>query len=102
MAKPQTKTVRAQLPTVPELRPAPGNGVDYVDRQAPAPAPEPAAVPVSPAKPVKESARNYPQLGVRVPPVLYERIQRCCAETGVSQSFVVQRGLEYELEKRGY
>jgi hypothetical protein len=102
MAKPQTKTVRAQLPTGPELLPAPGNGVDYVDRQAPAPVPEPAAVTASPAKPVKESVRSYPQLGTRVPPALYERIQRCCAETGVTQAFLVQRGLERELADRGY
>jgi len=99
MAKPTPRTPRAALPDAPALQPAPDNGVPYVERQAPA---EPAAE--TPARPraAKQSVRTYPQLGTRVPPELYERIQRCCAETGVTQAFLVQRGLERELESRGY
>ena len=45
--------------------------------------------------------RDFPQLGTRVPPELYERLQRCSAETGVTQAFLVQRGIEGELAARG-
>ncbi len=97
MAKPQPKTARTALPTGPELSPAPDNGGHYVDRptvEAAAETPPPAAA--------KVPVRSYPQLGTRVPPGLYERVQRCCAETGISQAFLVQRGLERELDERGY
>ena len=98
MAKPQSKSVHAALPPSPALTPAPDNGASYVDR--PPVVDEPLSAP--PARPAKESVRSYPQLGTRVPPALYERIQRCCAETGVTQAFLVQRGLERELTERGY
>ena len=98
MAKPQSKPVHAALPTAPALQPAPDNGVGYVDR------PPVEQAPAAPAaqRPAKESVRSYPQLGTRVPPAMFERIQRCCAETGVTQSFLVQHGLERELTERGY
>lgn len=92
MAKPQPKQARTALPAGPELAPAPDSGVHYVDRHAAAG--QPAAD--------RSKVRSYPQLGTRVPPELYERLQRCCAETGVSQAFLVQRGLDHELEARGY
>lgn len=95
MVKPPSRPVRATLPPAGALTPAPDNGVGYADRDA-------TATGAPAAKPAKESVRSYPQLGTRVPPALYERIQRCCAETGVTQAFLVQRGLERELKERGY
>lgn len=100
MAKPKPRTPHTALPTAPDLRPAPDNGVPYVDRQVTAAA-EPDA-PAARSRATKDSVRSYPQLGTRVPPALYERIQRCCAETGVTQAFLVQRSLELGLESRGY
>jgi hypothetical protein len=84
------------LPVGPTLPPAPGNGVAHADRQAPPPAAPPEQ------GTTQTKVRDWPQLGTRVPPALYERIQRCTAETGVSQAFLVQRAVEHELAQRGY
>ncbi|MFL6094055.1 MAG: hypothetical protein ACJ71Y_01235 [Blastococcus sp.] len=98
MPKPQPRQPRTELPSAPPLTPAPDNGVDYVDRG------QPESTPASRGR-SKEATipvRKYPQLGVRVPPALFERVQRCCTETGVSQAFLVQRAIEHELEQRGF
>ena len=94
MAKPTSKPAHLELPDVASLTPAPDNGVHPAD---PAPAPAPAA----PVKPAPAGGRSR-QLGPRVSEELYERLQRCCAETGVPQNYLIQRALEAELEKRGY
>lgn len=95
MAKPTSKPAHLELPDVADLTPAPDNGVHPAE---PAPAP---AAPAAPAKPTAAGGRSR-QLGPRVSEELYERLQRCCAETGVPQNFLIQRALEAELEKRGY
>jgi hypothetical protein len=97
MARPAARVANTALPTGPTLAPAPGNGVEYADRQPP---PAPTAPPRQ--SPARTKVRDWPQLGTRVPPALYDRIQRCTAETGVSQAFLVQRAVEHELTQRGY
>ena len=82
MAKPTSKPAHLELPDVASLTPAPDNGVH-------------------PADPAPAGGRSR-QLGPRVSEELYERLQRCCAETGVPQNYLIQRALEAELEKRGY
>jgi len=91
MAKPTSKPAHLELPDVAGLTPAPDNGVHPA---------EPAPAPAAPAKPAAGGRSR--QLGPRVSEELYDRLQRCCAETGVPQNFLIQRALEAELEKRGY
>lgn len=90
MTKPTSKPAHLELPDVADLTPAPDNGVHPAE-------PTPAA----PAKPAPAGGRMR-QLGPRVSEELYERLQRCCSETGVPQNFLIQRAIEAELDKRGY
>jgi hypothetical protein len=100
MPKPQPRAPRTALPEGPALSPAPDNGVDYVERTPPAKAAGSTSRPSTRAKVL--GVRSYPQLGTRVPPELYERLQTCSRATGIAQAFLITAGIEAELKRRGY
>ena len=99
MARPQTRLPRAE-PTPssgiaePEvLKPAPDNGRPYGEH---APATE------EPAK-LRTSPRHLGrQLGLRVPVKLWDRLQACSQETGISKTSLLVHALDAELRSRGH
>lgn len=110
MAKPQPRTPHTALPaavpdapalpTGPDLRPAPDNGVDYVDR-APGAASTAEEAPRRRGRRGK-GVRDYPQLGTRVPPELLERIERACDEADLTQTALVRQAITEWLTAHGY
>jgi hypothetical protein len=89
MAKPATRLPKATMktPPLPQVTPAPDNGVPFTQQSARSPAP------------IK---RRGKQIAVRIPEELYDRLQACMDGTLIPQGRLVARALDAELKSHGY
>ena len=89
---PQAGSAEVAAAEVPaSLAPAPDNGRPFGE--------QPTTPPAGP-RPVVE--RRGKQLGMRIPEVIYDRLEHCSRETGFTKSALVAVALDEKLKALGY
>jgi len=86
---------------LPRVRAAEGAGTHYADK-TPGRPPRKSSRPARPPRPEAERIANWPQLGTRIRPELYELLVHAADEKHHSRSYIVSRGLELVLSELGY